>query len=213
MTDLAAITGTAFEDTIDGYFPLRESLRQMLVRNSFDAALVFILHAPAMEIPGLKPEDPVPLYITQGHGCLLHELALVVQLVEAQAVISGVGRWSWWNGHRSHEHQFSDMHRLAEPAFLRGIQLEHVDTLVKPETEAPLSKTKVVDDGSAMVQLQSNFVEGKILQGRVWSEGRKVFIVPETNGQKDTPLDAVAGISCSEDPRQHRILRKIFEEI
>lgn len=113
--------GNAFEDTVDGYFPLRESLRQMMLRHEFDVALIHFQHAPAMEIPGLDFEEPVPLSITSGHACMIHKMLLVLHRTNNGVTISGVGQWTWWGDHRATERVFSSEHRLAEPAFVRGI--------------------------------------------------------------------------------------------
>ena len=53
----------SFDDIIDGYFPLKFSLLQLLDRLNSSLAYVEILHAPIMEIYELEPQDPVPLKI------------------------------------------------------------------------------------------------------------------------------------------------------
>lgn len=199
------IAGKAFEDTIDGYFPLRESLRQMLVRNECRTALVFILHAPAMEIPGLAPEDPVPLYITQGHGCILYEMALIVRLVAGNAVVTGLANWNWWGQHRADDPVFSDMHRLAEPAFIRGIQLDF--------TGVALRTGPVNNDGTerSSLWLHSSLIEGQIRRGRICAEDRTLRLE-----QLGTPYDSALSateIALDANQRQRRILQDIFKEM
>ena len=65
-----------FEDTIDGYFPLRVSLAQMMDRNGFDAALVSLTQAPVAAFPGLPEDAPVPLTIRAGRAGLIDWLTL-----------------------------------------------------------------------------------------------------------------------------------------
>ena len=49
----------SFDDIIDGYFPLKFSLLQLLDRLNSSLAYVEISHAPIMEIYELEPQDPV----------------------------------------------------------------------------------------------------------------------------------------------------------
>lgn len=201
---LCATMAVAFEETLDGYFPLRESLRQMLQRNDCAAALVFVLHAPAMEIPGLPPEDPVPLYITQGFGCLVRQMALMVRLDADDTVVSGVADWTWWGGHRPDDRCFSDMHRLAEPAFLRGFKLPGVNGLSPSHDGAPLGDTDV--------EIQANLVEGQILRGRVRAQGRRICLDTAQPATEAAPA-ATARITCGPDLLQRRILGNVLSEL
>ena len=118
---ITPLAGHVFEDTIDGYFSLQESIRQMMERQGFSAAVVYLDHAPAMEIPDLAPEDPVPLYVSDGYGCMINHMTLVVRYVDDEVEIEGMGDWRWLDGPLVDEPGFSPRHRLAEPAFIRGI--------------------------------------------------------------------------------------------
>ena len=191
MSQIKTIRAEVFEETIDGYFPLRESLRQMLVRNRIDTALVRILHAPAMEIPGLKPQDPVPLFITDGYDCMIHQMTLIIRLVGNSMVVSGAGQWTWTGEHRVNDEHFSAEHRLAEPAFVRGLQLKQVIALTavdKAETTSdpspgpslpePPSGSSAPADESHHILLQTSLIDNCIVKGECSAIGSSVFIKP-----------------------------------
>ena len=118
---ITPLAGHVFKDTIDGYFPLQESLKQMMKRRGFSSAIIALRFAPAMEIPDLAPHDPVPLYVTDGFGCMINQMTLVVRYVDDEVEIEGLGDWQWLDGPLVDEPGFSPRHRLAEPAFIRGI--------------------------------------------------------------------------------------------
>lgn len=106
----------AFEDIIDGYFPLRISLMQMLERLGTPLAYVEITHAPIMQIPGLPHDAPVPLNIRAGRAGVIDRLHL---RAEGNGALSGAGSWRWLDG--SHAGDVLDpMTRLAEPVYLWG---------------------------------------------------------------------------------------------
>ena len=113
------VSGRFFEDIIDGYFPLRESLRQMLARQGFGAALVVISHAPILHLPDDDGAGPVPMRLQQASAGLLRAfLGLAVQR-ENGLRLTGLADWQWPDTERP----FTAETRLAEPAFLRGIGL------------------------------------------------------------------------------------------
>ncbi|MEP3233297.1 MAG: hypothetical protein ABJO30_10755 [Hyphomicrobiales bacterium] len=115
------LAGHVFEDTIDGYFPLQESLKQMMKRQGFSAAVVSLNFAPAMDIPNLAHEDPVPLYVTDGFGCMINHMTLVVRHIGDKVEVEGLGDWKWFDGPLIDTPHFSPLHRLAEPAFIKGV--------------------------------------------------------------------------------------------
>jgi hypothetical protein len=108
--------GEAFDDIIDGYFPLQVSLTQMLARKGFYAAHVTLSHAPIMDIPDLPPNAPVPLNIRSGRAGLIIYMSLDVTLDG----LSGSGRWRWLGESNPPGPEFDPLTRLAEPAFLIG---------------------------------------------------------------------------------------------
>jgi hypothetical protein len=164
----------AFEDVIDGYFPLRESLRQMLKRKACKAALVSIRHAPAMEIPGIQPTDPVPLYITDGFGCIIHSMTLLARLTDAGTTVTGVADWSWSGTHRAQDTAFSDMNRLAEPALIRGLALSEI-----PE------KASLTELQRPMVLSCKNPPAGGVVKGSAQIMGRSIlFETPDSRTSK-----------------------------
>ena len=64
----------SFVDIIDGYFPLKFSLLQLLGCLNTSLAYVEISHAPIIEIYELEPQDPVPLKINTGRVGIIDKL-------------------------------------------------------------------------------------------------------------------------------------------
>ena len=146
MADLP-VAGRFFEDIIDGYFPLRESLRQMLARQDFGAALVVITHAPLLHFPGDDGTGPVPMRLRQATAGLLR-WSLALAVLEGNGLrLSGVADWRWPENERG----FGAETRLAEPAFLRGIGL-------RPGPE----------DGGAFGGVRREEGSGLVIAGRGW---------------------------------------------
>lgn len=113
------VAGRFFEDIIDGYFPLSESLRQMLARQDFGAALVVITHAPVLHLPGDDGTGPVPMRLQKASAGLIRAfLGLAVRQGNGMR-LTGVADWVWPGTERG----LGAATRLAEPAFLRGIGL------------------------------------------------------------------------------------------
>jgi hypothetical protein len=118
MADLP-VAGQFFEDIIDGYFPLRESLHQGLARQGLGAALVVITHAPVLYIPGDDGTGPVPMRLQAATAGLLRAfLGLAVREGDGLR-LTGIADWYWPVADRG----LGGETRLAEPAFLRGIGL------------------------------------------------------------------------------------------
>ena len=117
----ASLAATSFEDIIDGYFPLQESLRQMLVRNDFVTAYVTLTHAPIMNIPGLAQNAPVPLRIACGAVGVAERLDLIVALYGQELRVIGYGRWRWHSDSAGSDRLMAPSTRLAEPAIVKGI--------------------------------------------------------------------------------------------
>ena len=113
------VEGRPFEQAIDGYFPLHTSLRHMLDRNGFSAAVVTLSYAPIMHIPDLPPDSPVPLNIRSGHAGLIGNLSLCV----TQSRLCGFGHWRWFSPDAGTGDRLSPLTRLAEPAFVEGVGL------------------------------------------------------------------------------------------
>lgn len=207
-TQTHTLRGRAFENTIDGYFPLRESLRQMLVRNRIQAAWICLMHAPAMEVPGLAPDDPVPLYITAGHGCLIRHMSLFVTLDgDELPAVTGVADWTWWGNHRARERTFSVMHRLAEPAFLRGIAFETCDCLDRD----PPGITETENIREFDVTLRAKLVKAHIVRGTA-RYGNRTFTVEPTGSPAQATQDLRARIACGAEASQQRILEDLLNQ-
>lgn len=114
--------GRAFEDILDGYFPLGESVRQMMARNRFTSIWINLLHAPVMDLPGLPPTAPVPLHLPRAYSGMIDAMTLTAVLYDGGARMAGVGNWFWIDG-REETGTFPALTRLGEPAFIRGIGL------------------------------------------------------------------------------------------
>lgn len=111
----------AFEDFIDGYFPLTLSLRHLIDRLQVEAAFVVLRVAPMMDLPGLNPEDPVPLHIDPAQAGQINWMAVTARRTAVATVISGHALWTW-NASESQSSPFlPPTIRLTEPVFVRGI--------------------------------------------------------------------------------------------
>ena len=119
MDDLP-VAGRFFEDIIDGYFPLGESLRQMLHRQGFGAALVVITHAPLLHFEGDDGAGPVPMRLHRAAAGLLRGFFGLAVRQDKGLRLTGLADWHWPGPDRG----FAPATRLAEPAFLRGIGLD-----------------------------------------------------------------------------------------
>ena len=165
------LAGHVFEDTIDGYFPLQESLKQMMERQGFVAAIVSLVLAPAMEIPELAPADPVPLYVTVGFGCMINRMSIVVRCVDGKIETEGLGNWKWFDGPSVADRHFSSLHRLAEPAFVQGVGFK-VGAL-NSSVLGSIEKGSLPSD-FALLRLDENekVSRGDVLQSLGWTEAQ-----------------------------------------
>lgn len=118
---LLPVAGRRFDDLLDGYFPLGESIGQMMTRQGFAAALLRLTQAPMLHLPDLGPEAPVPLRIPPDHAGLIQDMQLFATLRDGRAELRGTAVWHWQRTGPT-DHLPRDI-RLAEPAFVRGIGL------------------------------------------------------------------------------------------
>ncbi|TYC64284.1 hypothetical protein FMN50_01155 [Rhodobacterales bacterium] len=132
--ELRSLSGRPFEDILDGYFPLRESVRQLLQRQGFKAMWITLLQAPIMHIEGLAPEAPVPLHLRKIYsGMIDHMLLLAVSSAPdgaggtGEMQLSGKGDWFFAEAEEDRD-VFPDLIRLGEPAFVRGIGISGFET-------------------------------------------------------------------------------------
>lgn len=111
-----------FQDILDGYFTLKESVRQLMARHDLSWAWLLIGHAPVMEIAGLAPDAPVPLHLRDGYAGLIDTLVLTVtRPPDGAAQLIGSGSWLWLDA-RAETALPADI-RLAEPAYVTGFGL------------------------------------------------------------------------------------------
>lgn len=112
--------GRAFEDILDGYFPLEESVRQMMERQGFSRAWLQLLHAPTMDLPGLAPTDPVPVTLPKVYAGMIDYMAIEAVKGDGPPLLNGCGDWFWIDP-VNRTVNLSPSVRLGEPAFVRGI--------------------------------------------------------------------------------------------
>ena len=172
---LTPVAGTVFEDTIDGYFPMHLSLRQMLDRQGFAAALVILRHAPIMHLPGLREDAPVPLRLPDGKAGMIHRMMMLATRDEMGASLQSVGRWRWLRA----EAPLGLDTRLAEPAFLRGVGfksgIEHTSASVPGAEASQIVLTRLAQPTSP------SMVAGLIREQTGWSDCR-AWTVPTQAG-------------------------------
>ena len=142
--------GRAFEDILDGYFPLEESVRQMMERQGFSRAWLQLLHAPTMDLPGLAPTDPVPLSLRKVYAGMIDYMAIEAVQAEGAPRLNGCGDWFWIDP-SNRSANLSPSVRLGEPAFVRGVGISR-----DPGEETPF------DVRLAMIQAEN---EISILDG------------------------------------------------
>lgn len=115
-----ALPGRAFEDILDGYFPLGESVRQLMARQRFICMWITILHAPVMNISGLPSTAPAPLFLPRIYSGMIDHMVLSAETSAEGVAMTGRGMWFWTDG-RAETGTFLPLTRLGEPAFVRGI--------------------------------------------------------------------------------------------
>ena len=158
----------SFDDVIDGYFPLKFSLLQLLDRLNTSLAYVEISHAPIMEIYELEPQDPVPLNISTGRVGIIDKLHV---RITRDGDFSSNGTWRWLEGLEP-DAVFDSMIRLAEPAYVQGFfsriqHGSHSGKLAKPgfRNKVPESRTILgTFRGNFSQTTQYNAVEGNYNQ-------------------------------------------------
>ncbi|MGH6762525.1 MAG: hypothetical protein ACRECW_13165 [Phyllobacterium sp.] len=168
MTNCAVwpVSGHAFEDILDGYFPLSESVRQMMERHEFTNMWISLLHAPVMNIRDLPPTAPVPLYLPKIYAGMIEHMVIAAETAGDTVRMSGVGEWFWVDGTRPAS-SFPASTRLGEPAFVRGIGIRN-STAVALKAPSAHNLALVRVDGSAPAE--EGLSEATLRLG--WSAGR-----------------------------------------
>ncbi len=122
--------GEVFEDILDGYFPLRVSIADLMRRRDLLSARLDLSFAPILAVEGLPPDAPVPLNIRSARAGMIDAAQLHAVLTGPLAALTGVARWRWLDGGPVAE-WLDPMIRLAEPAIVR------VQTLHTPAPDHP----------------------------------------------------------------------------
>jgi len=112
--------GRTFEDILDGYFPLEESVRQMMERQGFSRVWLQLLHAPTMDLPRLGPTDPVPVTLPKVYAGMIDYMAIEAVKDDGPPILNGCGDW-FWTDPANRTVNLSPSVRLGEPAFVRGV--------------------------------------------------------------------------------------------
>ena len=126
-----ALAGCAFEDILDGYFPLSESVRQLMERQHFICMWITILHAPVMNISGLP--STAPLFLPKIYSGMIDHMVLSAETSAEGIAMTGRGEWFWTDG-RTETGIFSPLTRLGEPAFVRGIGISDANAADSGDT-------------------------------------------------------------------------------
>ena len=108
---------TAFEDILDGYFPLRLSVDDLMLRRNLTHATLELSFAPIIDVPDLPHDAPAPLNIRSGRAGMIHWARLGVRNAPGGSVVGGCGHWQWFDD-TPHETALDPMTRLAEPALV-----------------------------------------------------------------------------------------------
>lgn len=108
---------TAFEDILEGYFPLRLSVADLMMRRNLTHATLELSFAPIIDVPGLPPDAPVPLNIRSGRAGMIRWARLDVQSMPGGSMVGGCGKWEWFDD-TPQETALNPMTRLAEPALV-----------------------------------------------------------------------------------------------
>jgi hypothetical protein len=117
---LRPMGGSIFEDILDGYFPIRESARQLLERQGASAMWIRFVHAPVMTVSGLSATEPVPMSVRKAYSGMIDHMTLFVARSGDRVEVSGVGDWYWADG-REETDTLPASTRMGEPVFVRGI--------------------------------------------------------------------------------------------
>ncbi len=185
--------GLFFEDIVDGYFPLKESLRQLLIRQGFNFALISFIFAPILKNNQLKKHSPVPLHITRKNSGIICYFTALAKLDGADVFTTGVADWFWENEHPSKACNFFTTDRLAEPAFVRGIGLiprtgdgligDNQVTLPNaayiPSGAKPAAMSKPSQRNYFGFNIKHTISEGKIVRGKILKNGNSILFAPE----------------------------------
>lgn len=131
-----------FHDILDGYFTLKESVRQLMARHQLVWAWIVLRHAPVMEVEGLAPDAPVPLHLRDGHAGMVDAMILTVTrnggTESDDFALVGSGEWRWLNA-RKDTTLPADI-RLAEPAYLTGFGLSTQPNAKRIDAEDALAE-------------------------------------------------------------------------
>ncbi|WP_010140114.1 hypothetical protein [Oceanicola sp. S124] len=144
-----------FHDILDGYFTLKESVRQLMARHQLTWAWLMIGHAPVMEIEGLAPDAPVPLHLRDTtYAGLIDAMTLTVIASGDDVSLVGAGDWRWLDA-REDPSLPVDI-RLAEPAYLTGFGLSKKPNAKRISAEEVLADAPILlGDASAFRPFQA----------------------------------------------------------
>ena len=135
-------------------------------------------------------------------------MTLMVSTEDNKLTVSGAGQWAWTDEHRLDDVQFSSEHRLAEPAFVRGIQLKslRLPSVLKSIPAAPRHSDQ------HHVLLHSSLPDNCIVKGESSAVGRKVFIKPSETEQYEH-RESIIDMVFEQEKQQETMLGNYFKEL
>lgn len=142
--DVRRVSGRAFEDILDGYFPLEDSVRQMMERQGFASVWITLLHAPIMNIKGLAPTDPVPFSLRKTYAGMIEHMSLAGSRTDDGVRLGGVGEWFWLEPD-DETATFAPSVRLGEPAFVRGTGIDTVQEIDPSDESGTVAVARLRD--------------------------------------------------------------------
>ena len=118
----------AFEDILDGYFPLAVSIRDLMERRGVQTCQLTLRHAPILTVPGLPPDAPVPLNIRSGRAGLIRFARIFVKCDAENVRLRGFANWRWLDT-VAPPRCLDPMVRLAEPCLVQADPLTNREFL------------------------------------------------------------------------------------
>lgn len=110
------------EDILDGYFPLRMSVADLMQRRGLVRVRLEMRFAPILTVDGLPHDAPVPLNIQSGRAGMIYHAVLEARPGDSLPNLTGAAHWHWFDGTPA-KNWLDPMTRLAEPALVSIRQL------------------------------------------------------------------------------------------
>ncbi len=225
MDDDCSFLGVFFEDIIEGYFPLRESLTQLLIRQSFDFAFVSFIFAPTFKNNQVRKNSTVSYHVETINSGMLTYFTALAELRNTEIDATGVASWCWKKNYPTGVYHFLTSDRLAEPAFVRGFGLipKNGDETVSYNQEkssgsnialrTPSLKPRPLNSSHNHLRLniKHSVINGKIVRGDILQNGNNIILVPKRLEDEVNQQNYV--VNFENDSSNRAKLNKILQEI